>query len=344
MLIAIFSGSSKQTGQLFARQFATSQIIKKEEENYINRLIERKKIYDEQDQINQKNEKRDPWEKYKNRSRVRNSEGFSKESRSSSQKFAEDVDAEEKYQIPINKEGGAVPGEEIAVKKTWKQKLQEKRDKIQTKHGKLVDSDLELHYRNKRVNEMKVYGRNACLSLFERRNDDIIKCLILEELLLDKRFKPLFKYMAEKKLTYRATDEVELRAFSDSIHHEGIVMVTKRPEVSDVDQTIEMIISKYQEYAKNKRRSAIEKIKNDRYAVLDENEDEIQREELDVAKEEVEPTSVTNTQYWDYQNIAMLENVQNPHNLGALVRVLAFFGVKLAFVANMDAFKELKSK
>jgi tRNA G18 (ribose-2'-O)-methylase SpoU len=342
-------GLSRST--LCARLFSTSKIVKQEEdENYINRLIERKKVYDEQEQI-VKEDKKDPWDIYKDANkprdkvRMRTSEGFSKERRSSKFKRTSENESEGEPDVKVTKEGTAATEQQNPVKKTWKEKLQEKRDKIQTKHGKLVDpADLDLHYKNKKVNEMKVYGKNACLGVFERRKEDIIKCLILEELMEDKRFRPLFKYMAEKKLTYRATEEVDLRAFSDSIHHEGIVMVTKRPEVLDVDQSIEMVLSKYSQYERSKREKSIQDIKSEKYALQHENEDEIQREELE--NEDAEETvgkEVNNAQSWDYQTIAMLENVQNPHNLGALVRVLAFFGVKIAFVANLDAYNAQKA-
>lgn len=345
----LFSKSITRSTLLCTRLFSTSNFTKREgeEENYINRLIERKKVYDDQEQI-AKGDKKDPWKIYKDanapreKSRVRSPEGFSKERRSSRFNRAPENESEGEDRVLVTKEGAT---EQDAAKKTWKDRLQERRDKIQTKHGKLVDpADLELHYKNKKVNEMKVYGKNACLSIFERRKEDIIKCLILEELMDDLRFRPLFKYMAEKKLTYRATEEVDLRAFSDSIHHEGIVMVTKRPEILDVDQSIEMVLSKYAQFEKNKREKGINDMKSQKYALENENEDEIQREELDVAAEEENVNKQpNNTQLWDYQTIAMLENVQNPHNLGALIRVLAFFGVKFAFVANMDAYNAQKS-
>jgi tRNA G18 (ribose-2'-O)-methylase SpoU len=306
--------------------FSTSKVVKQEEdENYINRLIERKKVYDEQEQI-VKEDKKDPWDIYKDANkprdkvRMRTSEGFSKERRSSKFKRTSENESEGEPDVKVTKEGTAATEQQNPMKKTWKEKLQEKRDKIQTKHGK-----------------------NACLGVFERRKEDIIKCLILEELMEDKRFRPLFKYMAEKKLTYRATEEVDLRAFSDSIHHEGIVMVTKRPEVLDVDQSIEMVLSKYSQYERSKREKSIQDIKSEKYALQNENEDEIQREEMDVDAEETVGKEVNNAQSWDYQTIAMLENVQNPHNLGALVRVLAFFGVKIAFVANLDAYNAQKA-
>ena len=73
---------------------------------------------------------------------MRTSEGFNKERRSRNRN-SDEGDGESERVKPINKEGGAVPGEK-APKSTWKERLQEKRDKIQTKHGKLVDpSDLD---------------------------------------------------------------------------------------------------------------------------------------------------------------------------------------------------------
>lgn len=116
--------------------------------------------------------------------------------------------------------------------------------------------------------EMKVYGRHACLKVFEKRPEDIVRAYITEEGTFE--YRPLMKYLADNKLAYHVVEKEEIDSITKATHHENICLVIKTkklPELKDLLATPGPCI------------------------------------------------------------LLCLEEVENPHNLGAIMRSAAHFGV-----------------
>lgn len=117
--------------------------------------------------------------------------------------------------------------------------------------------------------ESKVYGRHACLKIFEKRPEDIIRAYVTQDGLFE--FKTLVKYLADQKLAYHVVDKEEIDSITRATHHENICIIVK-----------------------NKKLPELKDILSDEGRSL----------------------------------ILCLEEVENPHNLGAIMRSAAHFGVK----------------
>ncbi len=116
--------------------------------------------------------------------------------------------------------------------------------------------------------EMKVYGRHACLKLFEKRPQDIIRAYVTQEGIFD--FRPLIRHCVDHKLAYHVVEKDELDALTRATHHEGIALVVKTKPLPTLKEMLE-----------------------------------------------TEGRSL----------IIALEEVENPHNLGAIMRSCAHYGV-----------------
>lgn len=120
--------------------------------------------------------------------------------------------------------------------------------------------------------EQKICGFHACLGVFERRPDDIIKVYLTED--RTRHVSALLKWCAANRRAYNVVELENLERLSGSSHHEGIMILTRKPAPLD-DQAL------------------IQGVRNE-----------------------------TLTGPFLY-----LDGLQNPHNLGALLRTAAHFGV-----------------
>jgi RNA methyltransferase, TrmH family len=121
---------------------------------------------------------------------------------------------------------------------------------------------------NKKNQEMKVYGRHACLSLFKYRPLDLIRLYVTRDGVFD--FKEMVRFCVDHKLAYHVVEKEELDTITKSTHHEGIALVARIRKVPTVKELMDQ-----------KGRSLI----------------------------------------------LALESVENPHNLGAIIRTCAHYGV-----------------
>lgn len=120
--------------------------------------------------------------------------------------------------------------------------------------------------------EIKYYGLHACLSVWERRPQDIIRVYLDESNL---RFlKPVLKWCAENKRAYHIIPPAELNKVSDSVHHEGVCILAREIPSTSTEDFLTFI-------------------KNNSAKVC----------------------------------LLYLDGVQNPHNLGSIMRSCAHFGV-----------------
>jgi TrmH RNA methyltransferase len=120
--------------------------------------------------------------------------------------------------------------------------------------------------------ETRVYGRHACLKIFEKRPQDIVRAYITKEGVFE--FRPLIKYLADHKLTYHVVEKEDLDTVTKATHHESICLIVKNKKLPDFKDLME-----------------------------------VQGRSL----------------------ILCLEEVENPHNLGAIMRSAAHFGVNAIF-------------
>jgi TrmH RNA methyltransferase len=120
--------------------------------------------------------------------------------------------------------------------------------------------------------ELKYYGVAACLALWQKRPDDVIRIYVTEETL--KSFSALLKWAAATRRAYHIVSNDDLERLTESIHHQGICLLALEPE------SISFMQCK-------------QEISQQRDAVL----------------------------------IGYLDGVENPHNLGAIVRTCAHFGI-----------------
>lgn len=120
----------------------------------------------------------------------------------------------------------------------------------------------------KKNQETRVYGRHACLKIFEKRPEDIVRAYITREGVFE--FKALMKYLADNKLTYHVVEKEEIDIITKAVHHENIALIVKNKPILTLNELLE--------------------------------------------------TRGRNI-------ILCLEEVENPHNLGAIMRSSAHFGV-----------------
>ncbi|PJG84944.1 tRNA/rRNA methyltransferase [Conservatibacter flavescens] len=81
--------------------------------------------------------------------------------------------------------------------------------------------------RKNRAEEMKVYGENACLTLFSQRPEAIVRAWATVE--MSHKIGHLFSYLAKHKKAYHVVDNKELTLVSGTEHHGGICMLVKKP-------------------------------------------------------------------------------------------------------------------
>lgn len=79
--------------------------------------------------------------------------------------------------------------------------------------------------------EIKYYGLHACQALYKNRPTDIIRVYVTKERM--KECAPLLKWCAQNKKAYHVVTDTELEKVSTSVHHEGISILGKAPEIFD---------------------------------------------------------------------------------------------------------------
>lgn len=77
-----------------------------------------------------------------------------------------------------------------------------------------------------RAEEMKVYGENACLALFEQRPDSIVR--VWTTVNMAHKIGDILSYLAANKKVYHVVDAQELTLVSGTEHHGGICMLVKK--------------------------------------------------------------------------------------------------------------------
>src|SRR3990167_8424391 len=73
--------------------------------------------------------------------------------------------------------------------------------------------------------ELKYYGLQSALSLFEKRKEDIIKVYLHKSNL--SHLKSLLKWCSLQKKAYHMVENEDLEKLTDSHHHEGVCVLAK---------------------------------------------------------------------------------------------------------------------
>lgn len=73
--------------------------------------------------------------------------------------------------------------------------------------------------------ELRYLGKNACLALFQKRADDIIRAYVQRELAAE--YKPLLEYCTSHRKSFHLVEAADLERLTDSVHHQGICVVAK---------------------------------------------------------------------------------------------------------------------
>eukprot|EP01112_Ceratiomyxa_fruticulosa_P003322 TRINITY_DN13695_c0_g1_i1.p1 TRINITY_DN13695_c0_g1~~TRINITY_DN13695_c0_g1_i1.p1 ORF type:complete len:541 (+),score=148.91 TRINITY_DN13695_c0_g1_i1:70-1692(+) len=139
------------------------------------------------------------------------------------------------------------------------------------------------------VDEMKMSGVNAVLSVFNTRKDDIIKIYLTDHLLKNnKQVGEILKFCATYRRAYRIVKEDDLVRLTKSTHHEGIAAIIKQKPQMTVEEAVDKEL-KETEKRKDKSVTAVDAL---------------------------------------YRRcILVLDGVSNHHNIGAILRACISFNV-----------------
>jgi RNA methyltransferase, TrmH family len=127
--------------------------------------------------------------------------------------------------------------------------------------------------------ELKYYGRAACLALWQRRPQDVIRIYLEQEAVA--KFSAMLKWAAEKHKAYHVVTAEDVERLTQSIHHQGICVVAKEHPTLAFAEWLPLI-------------------RDEAAAWL----------------------------------LVYLDGVENPHNLGAILRSCAHFGVRYVLGAE----------
>ena len=121
--------------------------------------------------------------------------------------------------------------------------------------------------------EIRIYGRNACLAVFAQRPQDLRKVYLTEARIAE--FKPVLAWCVKNRLGYRVVESDDLDRLTEAQHHEGVCFEVRRQAPLSLSTFL---------------RSSLER---------------------------AQPALLV----W-------LDGVGNPHNVGAMLRSAANFGVR----------------
>jgi TrmH RNA methyltransferase len=125
----------------------------------------------------------------------------------------------------------------------------------------------------RRGEEIRIYGRNACLAVFAKRPQDVRKIYLTEARIAE--FKPILAWCVKNRLGYRVVESEDLDRLTEAQHHEDVCFEVRRSAPASLSTLLQGL-------------SGAEK------PVL----------------------------------LVWLDGVGNPHNVGAMLRSAANFGVR----------------
>lgn len=88
-----------------------------------------------------------------------------------------------------------------------------------------------------RSNEYKVYGVNACMTVFKKRPEDIIRGYFSQS--IAGKFGETMRYLAQQKKAYRVVEDAELEKITASSHHGGVCFLMKKRQPLSLQELLE---------------------------------------------------------------------------------------------------------
>ncbi len=87
--------------------------------------------------------------------------------------------------------------------------------------------------------ELRLYGLNAVLALFERRPQALRKLYLAEAMI--PRLQPLLKWCVANRVGYRVVEEGDLNKLAATTHHEGVVADVLRAPMLELGEWLESL-------------------------------------------------------------------------------------------------------
>jgi len=81
---------------------------------------------------------------------------------------------------------------------------------------------------SRRGEEVRVYGRNACLAVFAKRPGDVRKIYLTDARIAE--FKPVLAWCVKQRIGYRVAENADLDRLTDSQHHEGVCFEVRKTQ------------------------------------------------------------------------------------------------------------------
>ncbi|KYR02312.1 prespore-specific protein [Tieghemostelium lacteum] len=176
----------------------------------------------------------------------------------------------------------------------------------------------EVEEYDENIDEVKISGYRAVLSIYDKRPEDLLR-IYVDHKVYEKnkvQLKDIIKYFVAERKPYHILQEDELHELekiSKSIHHEGIVVVCKPKQVTNPEIAFQKEIQRVKKLYTMKQSNS-----------------QLISENLKLHNQQVSKTS---------QNrpiVVILDNVENPQNIGAIARSCATFGVQTLFMYNQE--------
>jgi TrmH RNA methyltransferase len=170
------------------------------------------------------------------------------------------------------------------------------------------------------ANEIKYYGFHACEALWQKRPNSIIRVYVLGDLVRD--FTDLLKWCAKEKKAYHIVSEGDLAKVAGSVHHEGICILARLPEVMTGEDLCKVLSSLWCETEFRTRDVSRAKRGISTYQALS-------AEILPRSARQDTSLALSRQRLSKEKSPACLlylDGVQNPHNIGSVIRAAAHFG------------------
>ncbi|KAF2072884.1 hypothetical protein CYY_005808 [Polysphondylium violaceum] len=183
-----------------------------------------------------------------------------------------------------------------------------------------ISDNAEFPKDNNPNDEVNISGFRSVLAIFEHRPQDLRRLYLSNEFYQENKveLKPLVKHFSDNKIPYRIfyNEEVsQLEKIAGTVHHEGIAIAVKERQRVDAKAVVMKELEKSKQFhtpSPTHSFTSIAKSQNHKTKL----------------------NSHTTTGSGARPIVILLDNVENPQNIGAIVRSCVSFGVESVFFYN----------